>query len=203
MRVRLYVEGGPKGADADGARNFRNAFKQHFQQLNQGLKTRDVIAYGSTEQTIKSYAQGVRLYASECAVALLVDADKTVTATSAAGHLAQKLDAAKVPADARKNILLMVQCMESWLVTDSVALTECFGGKLRAAVLPPNPDIEAISKSDILAELNAAVKPTPAKRYHKVQHGEKILAKLKPGSVSERSRHAKLLHAFLLDSLQS
>jgi hypothetical protein len=108
VRVRLYVEGGPKGADADGARNFRNAFKQHFQQLNQGLK-----------------------------------------------------------------------------------------------VLPPNPDIEAVSKSDILAELNAAVKPTPDKRYHKVQHGEKILAKLKPGSVSERSRHAKLLHAFLLDSLQS
>jgi uncharacterized protein DUF4276 len=203
VKVRIYVEGGPKGADVDGVRNFRNAFKQHFQQLDQGLKTMDVISYGSTEQTVKSYAQGVRLYSPDCAVALLVDADAPVTANSAAGHLADKLDLASVPANARKNIFLMVQCMESWLVTDAAALRGCFGQKLRANILPPNLDIEAVSKKDVFAALDAAVKPTPTKRYHKVEHGAKILAKLKPGLVGKRSRHAKSLYAFLLNSLQS
>jgi hypothetical protein len=202
VKVRIYVEGGPRGADADGVRNFRNAFKEHFQQLNQGLKTLEVVALGSTEQTIKGYAQGVGQYSSDCAVALLVDADEPVTASTAARHLEAKLNSLKVPSNARTNIFLMVQCMESWLVTDAVALAECFGRKLRAAVLPQSPDIEAVSKRDVLAALDAAIKPTPTKRYHKVEHGAKILAKLKPSLVGERSRHAKSLHAFLLDSLQ-
>ena len=62
MKVRIYVEGGPKGADADGVRAFRNAFKQHFQQLDPELKSLDVISYGSTDQTVKGYAEGVRQF---------------------------------------------------------------------------------------------------------------------------------------------
>jgi Domain of unknown function (DUF4276) len=203
VKVRIYVEGGPKGVDADGVRNFRNAFKRHFQQLDQGLKTMDVISHGSTEQTIKSYAQGVDLYSSDCAVALLVDSDAAVTAETPAKHLQAKLDSANVPSNARKNIFLMVQCMESWLVTDAAALGDCFGSKFRAAVLPANPDIEAVSKKDVLAALDAAVKPTPTGRYRKVEHGARILAKLNPETVANRSRHATSLHTFLRDSLKT
>ena len=203
MKVRIYVEGGPKGADADGVRAFRNAFKQHFQQLDPKLKSLDVISYGSTDQTVKGYAEGVRQFSENCSVALLVDSDAPVTAITPAMHLQAKLDSAKVPQTARANIFLMVQCMEAWLVTDVAAIQSCFGNKLRANALPSQFDIEAVAKKDVLAALEAAVKPTPTGSYQKVKHGARILAKLKPNSVGDRSRHARSLHAFLLNSLQS
>lgn len=187
MKVRVYVEGGPKGADADGLRSFRNAFKQHFQKLDQNLNTLEVVALGSTEQTIKGYAQGVHQHSSGCAVALLVDSDSPVTAATPAMHLQAKLDYAKVPSSARENVFLMVQCMEAWLVTDFDALERCFGKKLNANALPRNPNIEGVPKRDVLDALAAAVKPTPSAPYHKIQHEAKILAELKPDSVGRRS----------------
>ena len=203
MKVRIYVEGGPKGADADGVRAFRNAFKQHFQQLDPELKSLDVISYGSTDQTVKGYAEGVRQFSESCSVALLVDADAPVTAGTPAMHLQTKLDSAKVPQNARANIFLMVQCMESWLVTDVAAIQNCFGNKLRANALPSHSDIEAVSKKDVLAALDAAIKPTPTGRYQKVKHGARILEKLNPKRVSDRSSHAKSLYEYLLSSVKA
>jgi hypothetical protein len=118
-------------------------------------------------------------------------------------HLEAKLNSANVPLDARANLFLMVQCMEAWLVTDIEALKKCFGPRLRENVLPQNPNIEAVPKRDVLANLAAAVKPTQTGRYHKVEHGAKILAKLNPDRVGNRSRHAKSLYTFLCESLQS
>jgi hypothetical protein len=203
VKVRIYVEGGPRGADADGVRAFRNAFKQHFEKLNEGLRTLEVVAQGSTEQTIKGYAHGVHQHSSDCAVALLVDADASVTADSAAKHLEAKLDSANVPPDARANIFLMVQCMEAWLVTDVAALERCFGSRLRASALPANPDIEAVSKKDVLAALDAAVKTTKTGQYQKVKHGARILAELNPDRVGNRSRHARSLYSFLRSSVEA
>jgi hypothetical protein len=203
VKVRIYVEGGPQAIDANGLRRFRSGFKRHFERVDPRLEAIEVVAPGSTEQTIKRYAQGLKQYSDHSRVALLVDSDSPVTANSPAEHLRAKLDSAKVPQDARTNIFLMVQCMESWFATDATALKACFGDRLRENVLPRNPDIEVVPKKDTLAKLAAAVKPTPAGRYQKIQHGAKILAELNPDTVAKRSRHASGLHAFLLRSLRA
>jgi hypothetical protein len=203
VRVRIYVEGGPKGTHADGLRRFKNGFKQHLARLDPRLNTLDVSPCGSTEETIRDFARALGEQKPDCIVALLVDSDTPVTGDAPAIHLQSKLDSANVSQNARSNIFLMVQCMEAWLVTDGTALEKCFGDKLRAGALPTNPDIEAVSKRDVLAALDAAVKPTPTGRYLKVEHGAKILANLNPKSVGDRSRHAKSLHEFLRSSLQS
>ncbi|HTX77189.1 MAG TPA: DUF4276 family protein, partial [Terracidiphilus sp.] len=147
--------------------------------------------------TIKSYAEGFRQYVGERNLALLVDSDGPVTAASCADHLRSKLDSANVPAYARVNLFLMVQCMESWFVADFAALQACFGNKLRQNALPRNPDVEAISVKDILAALHEAIRQTPTSKYHKVRHGTRILAELNPAQVAARSRHAGELHDFL------
>jgi hypothetical protein len=203
VKVRIYVEGGPQAIDANGLRRFRSGFKRHFERVDPRLEAIEVVAPGSTEQTIESYARGWRQYSDHCRVALLVDSDSPVTANSPAEHLRAKLDSAHVPRDARTNIFLMVQCMESWFVTDSIALKACFGDRLRENVLPRNPDIEAVPKKDTLAKLAASVKPTPAGQYQKIHHGAKILAELNPDTVAKRSRHARGLHAFLRKSLRA
>lgn len=203
MRVRIYVEGGPKGTHADGLRRFKNGFKQHLARLDPRLNTLDVSPCGSTEETIRDFARAVREHKLDCIVALLVDADAPVTAQTPAIHLQSKLDSARVPPDARGNIFLMVQCMEAWLVTDAGALKLCFGNDLREKSLPKNQNIEEVPKKSVLEALEAAVKPTPAGHYHKVQHGAKVLAELSPDLVGQRSLHARNLHVFLRNSLRS
>lgn len=204
MKVRIYVEGGPKGTHADGLRRFKNSFKQHLARLHPLLNTLDVSPCGSTEETIRDYARAARENKPDCIVALLVDADAPVSANnSPAMHLQAKLDFQGIPQNARANIFLMVQCMEAWLVTDAAALEECFGRKVRASELPQNPNVEAVPKKDVLAALDSAIRQTPAGRYHKVRHGAEILGVLNPERVGQRSRHARDLHAFLRNSAQA
>ena len=203
MKVRLYVEGGPKGAHADGLRSFRNGFKQHLLRLDSRLDTLVVSTCGSTDETIRDYARALRENRPDCIVVLLVDSEAPVSAATPARHLQAKPDSANVPAKARESVFLMVQCMESWLVTDPDALEKCFGRKLKRSVLPPNRDIEAVPKKDVLDALASAVKLTPSGSYHKIQHGAKILAELKPDLVAKRSSHARNLYSFLRGSAQA
>lgn len=198
MKVRLYVEGGPKG-HADGLRQFKNSFKQHLMRLSPRLSTLDVSPCGSTEETIRDYVRAVREVKPGSAVALLVDADDFVAANAPAKHLEGKLNSAKVPKDARANIFLMVQCMESWFVTDFNALESCFGAKAKIK-LPAHTDIEAVPKKDVFAALDDAARGTPTRRYLKIRDGAKILAELNPKTVAQRSRHARDLYEFLCPS---
>jgi len=197
VKIRLYVEGGPKGTHADGLRRFKNSFKQHLARLDPLLKSLEVSPCGSTEETVRDFARAVHESEPNCVVSLLVDADAPVTANSPAKHLEAKLNSAKVPQGVRSNIFLMVQCMEAWLVTDIDALEKCFGTKVRAIKFPPNPDIEAVPKRDVLDVLDVAARHTPTGHYHKVRDGAKMLAELQPAAVAERSRHARALHEFL------
>lgn len=201
MKVQIYVEGGPLRADAEGLRNFRKAFKQHFERLDPRLRSLEVIARGSTDQTITAYSKGILQNSSGNTIALLVDSDAPVTAKTPAAHLQSKLDAASVPPPARSNVFLMVQCMESWFITDTAALQHCFGREVRLSQLPQHQDIEAVLKNSIISALEAAVKSTPSKRYHKVHHGSRILGVLDPVKVALRSRHARDLHEFLRASV--
>jgi hypothetical protein len=202
VKVRIYVEGGPKGAHADGLRRFRNGFKQHFLKLDPRLNSLEVSPCGSTEDTVRDYGRAVNENEQDCLVALLVDSDESVIAETPAKHLQAKLNSAKIPPNARENVFLMVQCMEAWLVTDVAALEKCFGKKLKATALPTNPNIEAVPKKDVLDALASAVRPTPGGPYHKIEHGAKILAELNPDRVGQRSAHARNLHSFLRTSAQ-
>ena len=131
MKVRLYVEGGSKSGNAQGFRLFRAGFKQHLSKLHPRLNTLEVSPCGSTDEAIRDFARAARERPSECILALLVDSESPVTTGSPARHLQEKLDSAHIPQEARENAFLMVQCMESWLVTDMVALEKCFGPRTR------------------------------------------------------------------------
>jgi hypothetical protein len=201
VKVRLYVEGGPKSANAAGFRSFRTSFKQHLTKLHPSLNTLEVSPCGSTEETIRDYARAIREQPKNSILALLVDADSPVTTDGPAQHLKTKLDAVYLPAKDRENTFLMVQCMEAWLVTDLPALEKCFGKNAREVQYPKNRDIEAVSKRELMAALDKAAASTPTRHYHKIRDGAKILAALSPARVAERSRHASELHAFLLKSI--
>jgi hypothetical protein len=202
VKVRLYVEGGPKGVHADGLRRFKNGFKQHLARLDPRLNNLDVSPCGSTVETIRDFARAARECGDDCMVALLVDSDAPVEAESPARHLEGKLNAAQVPQDGRANVFLMVQCMEAWLVTDRIALEKCYGRNVREVRLPSVPNIETIAGRDLISILDDMAKSTATHKYHKVRDAARILAELNPDVVARRSRHAKDLHQFLRQSAE-
>ena len=204
MKVRIYVEGGPQAIDANGLRRFRSGFKRHFERVDPRLEAIEVVAPGSTEQTIKRYAQGLKQYSDHSRVALLVDSDSPVTANSPAEHLRAKLDSAKVPQDARTNIFLMVQCMEAWIVADPEALEGFYKSKFfKKERLPKRPNLEQESKADLYAVLEKETKDSQKGQYGKISHAGKLLVLIDPEKVASRCPRFGIFRAWLNESIDN
>ena len=131
---------------------------------------------------------------------LLVDAEGPVAAAEPWRHLEDQ-DGWKRPANAtNEQCHLMVQAMESWFLADKEALGEFYGQGFQEGALPANPQIEDISKEDVLSTLNQATRQTTKGPYNKSRHSFDILAKLDPAKVQEASPHAKRFIETLMKS---
>ena len=123
---------------------------------------------------------------------LLVDAEEEVTVSSSSWDHLRSRDNWRRPAGASNaQCHLMVQVMESWFLADRPALQDFYGQHFRPQVLPGNPNIEQISKQDVLNRLSQASRPTRKGAYDKGAHSFEILASLDPAKVTAASPHAE------------
>lgn len=88
----------------------------------------------------------------------------------------------------------MVQCMESWFLTDHATLGAFFGQGFRPAKLPrAGRDVETIAKVSVYQALADATAACKAKApYGKGEHSFKLLAGIDPDKViagSPRAAH--------------
>ena len=95
----------------------------------------------------------------------------------------------------------MVQCMESWFLSEPEKLATYFGQGFRKNALPRNTRIEEVSKRDVSAALERATKGTMKGKYHKTRHGFAILASIEPDQIRQRSPHANALFDVLTEKL--
>lgn len=97
-----------------------------------------------------------------------------------------------------KQLHLMVQCMESWFLSDKSCLQAFYGQELNTDVLPGSSEVEEIAKNDVLVGLQEATRQCRRKgQYSKRRHSFKILAELDPTRVTQASQHAKRLIEFM------
>ena len=82
-----------------------------------------------------------------------------------------------------KQIHLMVQVMESWFVADPETLANFYGQNFNRNAIPKNNEVEKIEKLKIETALVESTKNTTKGKYHKIQHGAKILAIINPNIV--------------------
>ena len=73
------------------------------------------------------------------------------------------------------SIFWMVEMMESWFHADKDALEDYYKSGFRKAALKANPNVEEISKRDVIEGLNAATKDTTKGKYHKTKHAPALL----------------------------
>jgi Domain of unknown function (DUF4276) len=190
VEMRLYVEGG------GDAKLLRTACRQGFSVfLNRaGLKGHmpRIVACGGRQQAYDDFC--IALKHGAHAAMLLVDSEGPVSVSSPWIHLALRPgDRWRCPPNATDDDChLMVQCMESWFLTDHHTLDAFFGQGFNPAVLPrPGTNIEGVAKSDVYRVLAAATHACKTKApYGKGEHSFKLLTQIDPNKVTAGSRRA-------------
>lgn len=187
VTTKVYVEG---GGDSKALRTeCRRGFKEFLSKAGLAGRLPRVVACGGRQNAFDSFCTAA---ACDVDVALLlVDAEGPVTASGPWKHLRSR-DGWVKPRDAIDDQChLMVECMEAWFLTDRPALEHFYGQSFRPQALPANPNVEQVSKSDLLRDLKKATRDTQKGEYDKGSHSFPILAALNPEKVEGAAPYGK------------
>ena len=184
VRTKVYVEGGGRKA-LD--RECRRAFNEFFRKAGITTANVSVEARGARGEAYNAFRSDSDRNFRKI---LLVDAEGPVTAKSAWGHL-QQGGWSRPAGAADDQYHLMVQVMESWFLADVDALEAYYGQGFRKGALSGNPNVEQVSKRDVLDGLDSAAKGTRKGGYSKGRDSFEILGRLDPVKVRQGSVFAK------------
>jgi hypothetical protein len=88
--------------------------------------------------------------------------------------------------------LMMITCMETWIVCDRAALQKRFGAELQASGLPALQDLESRSRGDVLHALEHATRDcTPG--YEKGRIAFEVLGELSPDALKALPSFARVV----------
>ena len=196
MSIRLYVEGGGDSKSLKIA--CRRGFSTFIRRAGGTDRMPRIVASGSRENAYDAFKTAHTRGSGN--TMLLVDAEGRVTAAGPWEHLRQRDGWSRPPRATDNQCHLMVQIMESWFLADRETLEDFYGQRFNVNALPHNPNIEEVSKQDVLSRLARATRTTQKGSYAKGGHGFAILEKLDPNKVRSASRSAKRFLRAILDS---
>lgn len=190
VSVQIYVEGGGSSKALKTA--CRRGFRKFIENAGlTGPMPPKVVACGSRGNAYQSF-QKAHTSGNGDAM-LLVDAEGPVTAAGSWQHLKITDNWDRPNGATDDQCHLMVQVMESWFLADRPALGSFYGQGFRPQGLPANPDIEKVSKQDVLGRLAQATQNTKKGAYKKGAESYQILEQLDPDKVRKASGHADRL----------
>ena len=198
--IKIYVEGGGDGRNGRAAlRRGMDAFlgEQKQAATDQGWSWR-LICAGSRNNAFNAF-RNATMRGEADVVVLLVDAEAPLRSGQLA-HLHQRDGWATDFADER-NVHLMVQTMEAWIVADVDALATYYGQGFRRSALPDATNLEAVPRRDIDRALHAATRRTTKGTYHKIRHASSLLARVSQRRVRQRCEGCGRLLDYLAQTL--
>jgi hypothetical protein len=184
----LYVEGG--GETASLKTECRQGFHEFLVKAGFDGRMPRIVACGSRKTAYDNFRQA--LSEGKKAV-LLVDSEAPFEARTSWEHLNKRPgDQWTKPDNATDDsCILMVQCMEYWLIGDKDALKDFFGKEFREGDLP---------RGDVFSALQKASKDCKAS-HNKGRNSFKILAKIQPSKISQAlpsaHRFIEVMNTFL------
>ena len=187
VNSKLYVEGGGDNNKALRTK-CRRGFRIFLEKAGLTGRMPRIVACGGRNNAYDSFKAG---HASEDVRAmLLVDAEGPVAADGPWQHLKSRDNWDRPGGATDEQCHLMVEVMESWFLADKDALQAYFGQGFRRQALPANPDVEQVSKQDVLSGLDGATQATSKGRYRKGAHSFEVLERLDVGKVRKGSDYA-------------
>jgi hypothetical protein len=201
VSVQIFVEGG--GDQRITLTKCRRGFSEYCAKIVPPNHFR-IIARGSRDEAFRKFKIAVENGRPGEVFALLVDSEEPVAAVSPVQHL-QSRDRWDFSWVKNRQVFLMNQVMEGWLLADRERLAEFYDGGFVPNALPGSANsIEIIRKQDIEAGLKNATRNTRTKgEYHKTRHGFDLLASIDPIKVERASpQHAANFHKFLREQIR-
>jgi hypothetical protein len=197
VKVIVYVEGGGRWQSKKTMDDCRRGFGQLFEKVVREGYQPKVIPCGGRGSTFHDFRRDVR-QGKEGFLILLVDSEGPVGANVTSWTYLRAQDHWNKPPNVRDDQAhLMVQCMESWFLTDRDALSEFYKQGFLVKSLPGRADVENIAKRDVEQKLGHATRPTQKGPYHKTGHGFDLLELIDPEKLRRASQRARRLFEVL------
>ena len=176
--VRVYIEGGAAGKTADA--DFRRAWKKFLQELHEiarscGYQSLEVVRGKGRGRAFSLFRSSPRSHPKDLCV-LLADSESEVCDGAQVWKTVEARDGDnwQRPSWAtEKHLYLMVVMAETWLLTDTQALSNYFKGGFNVACLP-TVNLEGRSKREIEQALVKATSGCGSRRYRHGQANEII-----------------------------
>lgn len=187
--ITIYVEGGgdqsnPKDAFRRGMDVFLNELKSAARAKSWHWK---LVPRGGRGKAYDAFCNACR-HEDNTVIVLLVDSEGPVQRnTTSLVFLRDQVgwDFSEIEEEV---VHLMVQSMETWVVSDSDALSRYYGRGFRQSALPSDlQNLEARSKDDIKKSLTRATERTQKGNYYdnKLHHASDLLKEIDPQKVRD------------------
>lgn len=194
--IRIYLEGG--GDEKQQKQQIRRAFGEFLKDLRERARSAGVrwhiVACGGRNDAFDDFRRALIDHPGAFNI-LLVDSEEPVAdGKGPRDHLSSRDPSWNTgnTGISDTHYHLMVQVMEAWLVADPDAVEKYYGQDFNRNALPANPDVESISKTDLLSALQQATRRTKKGPYKKIKHAADLLKRIDP-TKARRAPHCDRL----------
>ena len=159
------------------------------------------VACGSRGDAYRDFRTALRKVKENEFIAMLVDSEDPVQNIQRTWEHLQRRDGWSKPARVDGlHVLLMVTCMETWIVADREALKKHYGNDLQVSALPSLASLERRERGRIHEALSHATRVC-GNSYRKGRRSFQVLAKLDPDVLREVLPSFDRLLGILTDKL--
>ena len=200
MGLTVYMEGGGNNKSSKnklriGMTEFLVVLKDELIKKGSNLK---IVACGPRNKAYKLFVSFKPDSKYSIAI-LLVDSEEQVNGKPPFEYLKRRDRWEKL--NEKDKVHLMVQTMETWLISDPQALEKYYGHNFHRKSLSNHQNLEKVSKETIYKSLTKATENTSKGEYHKIDHASELLKVIDSGKVRERCPHCDLLFTDLLTEI--
>ena len=198
VNVRIYVEGGGDGATQK--REFRRGLSNFWEKAGLKEKMPRTIVCGGRNSTFDAFCIAVKMHPDDVSL-LLVDSEDPFPPNMSKWDFLKKRDQWEKPVQAcEKQVYLMIQAMEAWLLADRIALQKYYGNGFKVDALPSekNP-AESLNKKTMYEALEKTTLFTTKKSYSKGGHSFQLIGLVDPQKVMDACPSAKQLIEYLIE----
>ena len=183
MSARIYIEGG--GDSKELHTRCREGFTKLFERCGFSGRMPHPIACGGRGTTFDAFKIAHRHAAERQYVAMLIDSEDPIADIEQTWAHLHERDGWSKPAGADdEHVLLMVTCMETWIVADRDTLRSHYGSEFQDTALPAPNEMESRSRDSILDALLRATRNC-TNAYKKGKRSFKVVGKLDPDALQE------------------
>lgn len=202
--IVIHLEGGGDSKEQQAQlRNGMNAFLATLKNFadDKGWAWR-LVPRGGREQAYREWDRALANSPGAFQI-LLVDSEEEVT-RSPCEHLRHRVgDGWVIQKKRERQIHLMAQSMETWLVADPEALAGYYGKEFKAAQLPRTANLEEEPKRDVYRALERATERTSKGRYGKIKHASVLLTLVDSDKARARCPHCERLFKIVSKTIGS